>query len=192
MARYDRVLSRSSRGDSHIDKMAYVLLPIDGPLLPAVTALESASYPPDEAATPQRLTFRAAHAAPFFKVLLHLSDSQQQPPVLIGFVCGTLTSAARQEAASMATHDPTGTTLCIHSVVIAASERRRGLGGWMLRRYLAQVAEAAPAVSRVLLLTKPAHMAMYESAGFSSLGASAVEHGVEPWIEMARWGDAAW
>ena len=42
--------------------------PISDSLLSHISALEAASYPHDEAASPDRIRFRAANAAPFFSV----------------------------------------------------------------------------------------------------------------------------
>ena len=63
----------------------------------------------------------------------------------------------------MATHSASGTTLCIHSVVVDAPHRRRGLGVWMVRNYLARVALACPHVTRALLLTKPGNVGVYST-----------------------------
>ncbi len=65
----------------------------------------------------------------------------------------------------MATHSASGTTLCIHSVVVDASHRRRGLGVWMVRNYLTRVALACPHVTRALLLTKPGNVGVYSTWG---------------------------
>jgi GNAT superfamily N-acetyltransferase len=73
---------------------------------------------------------------------------------LCGFVCGTLTTSATLTDESMSCHEPLGKTLCIHSVVVEESYRRRGIALWMLRSYLQAVAELP--VTRVLLICKEA------------------------------------
>lgn len=102
-----------------------------------------------------------------------------------GFVCGTLTTSKSLTDESMSTHEPTGTTLCIHSVVTHEPSRRKGLGRWMMRSYMSEVARAAY-VHRVLLLCKEPLVPFYESAGFANLGESGVEHGQDTWMLMAN------
>jgi hypothetical protein len=50
--------------------LVFSLVPVTADLLPGVFALETASYPPDEAATLAKLEFRATHAAQYFDCLL--------------------------------------------------------------------------------------------------------------------------
>lgn len=76
-----------------------------------VVALEAASYPADEAASEDGIRFRQKEAGAFFVVARSKNDE------LVGFVNGTLTAAAELDHDSMSSHDPKGTTLCIHSVV---------------------------------------------------------------------------
>ena len=78
--------------------------------------LEAAGYPLDEAASPARLAYRHANAGAFFLV----ADSGAG---VVGFVCGTLTRAATLTEHSMATHEPDGCTLCVHSVCVDAAVR---------------------------------------------------------------------
>ena len=44
-----------------------------------------------------------------------------------GFCCGTLSDAGALTHDSMATHVPGGSLLCIHSVCVAAAQRRQGV-----------------------------------------------------------------
>lgn len=165
------------------------LLPVRaGVDLPGIIELEAASYPADEAATPDKLRFRAAVAARYFLVAWGTAPARAaEGRTLLGFVCGTATAADVLEEVAMSSHDAHGTTLCIHSVVVAPAFRRRGFARWMLTAYLQAVA-AAPdnVIKTVLLLTHTANQALYESVGFVSRGLSAVHHGAVPWVEMAR------
>uniref|UniRef100_K3X365 N-acetyltransferase domain-containing protein n=1 Tax=Globisporangium ultimum (strain ATCC 200006 / CBS 805.95 / DAOM BR144) TaxID=431595 RepID=K3X365_GLOUD len=94
-----------------------------------VVALEAASYPADEAASETQIRFRQQHAT-------FLGDD-----VLVGFVNGTLTASQELQEESMSEHDSSGTTLCIHSVVVDAAYRRRGLASTMLKQYVNHVVE---------------------------------------------------
>jgi len=142
--------------------------------------LEAAGYPADEAASPARLAFRQQSAGDFF-----LCAEQSSTGVVVGFCCGTLTRAATLTAETMATHEPDGELLCIHSVCVAAEERRRGVALSLLRAYLRILPAVAPAVRSVRLIAKPGLTELYVRAGFRLLGPSPVVHGAEPWLEFA-------
>ena len=145
----------------------------------AAFAVEDSSYPADEAATLEKLKLRLREASEYFWGAYDASGN------LKGFVCGTLTSATKLTDESMSTHEPSGTTLCIHSVVTEASCRRQGVGSWMMREYNTRVTEAAY-VKRVLLICKQGLVGFYETAGYTNLGDSGVEHGQDPWLLMER------
>ena len=107
----------------------------------------------------------------------------EEGEVLRGFVCGTLTTASKLTDESMSTHEPDGTTLCIHSVVVDATYRRQGLATWMLLEYVERVREAGVA-TRILLICKEYLLGFYQGCGFTNLGPSDVVHGADPWILM--------
>jgi len=152
--------------------------PLSEPHLPRAFALETASYPADEAATEAKLRLRMNEAPQFFFGAL---GDDQQPH---GFICGTLTTAKSLTDESMSMHEPEGTTLCIHSVVVDAEKRRTGIATWMLASYLHHV-HSLGSVSRVLLICKEPLVALYAGVGFKSLGPSDVVHGQDLWILMA-------
>jgi hypothetical protein len=85
-----------------------------------VVALETASYPADEAASETQIRFRQEHAGAFFQAaFLPSAEGAQddEKDALVGFVNGTLSASDELEEHSMSDHAPSGTTLCIHSVV---------------------------------------------------------------------------
>lgn len=88
--------------------------------LDAIHALEAAGYPADEAASRERLQYRLTEAPGLFLVAVQADE-------VIGFVCGTGSSADCLEEESMATHEPEGRLLCIHSVCVAEGKRRGGV-----------------------------------------------------------------
>lgn len=112
--------------------------------------------------------------------LLKFSDE------LVGFVCGTLSTSEHLEESTMSEHDPRGSSLCIHSVVVSPDLRGHGLATWMVKRFVQRVAVTEPSVQRFLLLAHAEKRGLYERCGFSSRGESAVVHGAERWLEMAR------
>merc|ERR1719171_3102678 len=103
---------------------------------------------------------------------------------LLGFVNGTLSASEELEHETMSAHDPTGTSLCIHSVVIAEPYRRQGLARAMLRQYLMAAPCTMPHLKRVLLICKNNLIPFYESVGFELLGESKVVHGQDKWFDM--------
>ena len=144
-------------------------------LQPAL-AIETASYPADEAADEEKLALRIAQAPEYFWGAF-------AGDVLRGFVCGTLTTATDLTDESMSMHEPTGETLCIHSVVVDAEHRRQGLATWMLRSYIERVSELG-VPKRIVLICKEYLLGFYESCGFVNRGPSDVVHGQDPWILM--------
>lgn len=175
--------------------------PVQPEYLDHIYALESMSYPEDEAATYEKLKFRIENASNVFMVALQspLQQPQEQgdgqgdtdaaaasaQPQVVGFVCGTCTSAPTLTHESMSKHDPEGSLLCVHSVVVDPSLRRRGLATRMLRAYTGYVAATSPQVAGVRLICKQDLIRLYEGAGFRLLGPSDVVHGKDPWYDMA-------
>jgi len=143
------------------------------PHLERAYAIESAGYPEDEAATKEKLLLRIRDAPQYFYGAFEGSQ-------LLGFVCGTLSTQEQLTEEAMSVHEPDGTTLCIHSVVVDEPWRRKGLATWMLQEYLAQVGEAG--ASRVLLICKEHLLGFYTKAGFANLGLSEIVHGQDPWF----------
>ncbi len=77
-----------------------------------VIALEAASYPANECASPDSIRFRQKQAGAFFYAVYTATAS-----LPVGFVNGTLTTESELTDESMSAHEADGSTLCIHSVV---------------------------------------------------------------------------
>jgi ribosomal protein S18 acetylase RimI-like enzyme len=146
--------------------------------LDRIAALEEASYPADEAASPKALKFRIRDAADCFWV------AADDAGVVQGFVCGTLSAEPSLSHESMRSHDPEGRSLCVHSVVVAEDQRRTGLGTQLLLSYLRELPSRLPDVEQVLLICKEHLQGFYAGAGFELVGPSPVVHGLDPWFEM--------
>lgn len=87
----------------------------------------------------------------------------------------------------MSTHDPNGTSVCIHSVCVAPTYRRRGVATRLLKEYLSRLQKAQSSkYDRVLLIAHEDLRSLYEGAGFEWVGPSAVVHGTRPWFEMQK------
>ena len=176
--------------------------------LHSALALEQASYPEDEAASEEALRYRQANAPEHFRGAFRQSAAGDRP-TLVGFVVGTRCIEDGLSEESMSTHvaSPEAKTLCVHSVVVNAEHRRRGIGRWMLRAYI-EAEVASTNASRVYLMCKQHLVKFYEvravaagtrvstalirypalvlqECGFSYVRLSPVVHGADPWHEMA-------
>jgi guanine nucleotide exchange factor len=151
-----------------------------GERLERVVELETASYPADEAASPQTLQYRAAIAPELFRVAVSPADDG-----VLGFVCGTAATRGTIHLTheSMTSHDPRGNVVCIHSVVIHPNMRRNGLGLNMLNAFVEELRHSGR-YHKVLLLSKRHLVSFYERAGFQNAGPSSVQHGEDQWFEL--------
>jgi len=121
--------------------------------------------------------WRLTHCAPYFYCLF-------AGEALIGFVNGTLTSKDHLTHDTMAKHDPNGSSLCVHSVVIDEKHRLLRLGTYMMRQYVEAIRSLQPEVEQILLICKKRLIGFYENCGFELLGPSHVQYGQDPWFDM--------
>lgn len=148
--------------------------------LPRAAELEATSYPADEAATPEGLQYRQ-------RVAPELFYGVYEDKALIGFVVSTAAPGDKLEEETMSTHTPGGASICVHSVVVAASHRRRGIARAMVRAYVDVIAadkEHCGSARSMLLLAHAPLLGLYVQCGFDLLGPSAVVHGPEQWFDM--------
>jgi predicted GNAT family N-acyltransferase len=141
-----------------------------------IHSLESTSYPADEAASLENLTYRLINAPQFFLAAYRSGQ-------LLGYVCSTATQYPTLTHESMFIHQPAGTLLCIHSVVVSPSLRRQGIATRMLKEYISMVKKQRQ-IRQVRLLCKYGLVGLYSSVGFQVVGPSSVVHGADQWIEM--------
>jgi ribosomal protein S18 acetylase RimI-like enzyme len=167
-----------------VSKLAF--RPVTADDVATCAAMEAASYPADEAASPQGLRYRQAEAGAYFRCAIDKASDE-----IVGFVCGTRCTSFTHE--SMATHHPQGRLLAIHSVVVREDCRRQGLARQMLQDYLAHIeaAEAAAAVvpssksvvppplEKVVLLAKSHLLGFYVQCGLTVTRVSPIVHGQE-------------
>lgn len=180
--------ARATRLRASFDDMSspYVYTACSSDDIADVYAIERASYPADEAASLESLTMRCAEANEFF-MLCRCSSTT----AIIGYVCSTLTARETLDHDSMTTHDASGSTLCVHSVVVAPSWRSRGVGKALLGRYCDEWifgdARLRQRVRVMRLLCKDNLIAFYQTyGGFTLDGESSVVHGAETWFDMHR------
>jgi PhzF family phenazine biosynthesis protein len=152
-------------------------------------ALEAASYPADEAASPEGLSYRQAEAGDYFRCAVRVNPDTGDDDI-VGYVCGTRCATFTHE--SMASHDPTGRLLAIHSVVVREDTRRQGLARQMLQEYLAHVASRknnkithAP-LDKVVLIAKAHLLGFYVQCGLTVTRISPIVHGKSFWYELEQ------
>jgi len=159
--------------------------PLLGADVPRAAELETASYPADEAATPEKLEYRQRVAPELFFGVY--DDSAPPSSALIGFVVSTAAEGDALEEETMSTHHPGGESICIHSVVVAETHRRKGIARAMVRAYVDAIVkdrQRCGAARRLLLLAKARLLGLYIQCGFELLGPSAIVHGADQWFDM--------
>lgn len=112
---------------------------------------------------------------------------------LIGHICSTQSSLTYYTKESMSVHVPFSPSICIHSVCLLESYRRKGIGLKMMQEYLARVQQYCSTEevlsrgkpNRVLLVTHDEVRPFYEQAGFVCKGRSDVVLGKGVWYEMS-------
>ena len=146
--------------------------------LATIATLEEESYPQDEAAAKPTIVARQKEAGECFYVAREATTGS-----VLGFINGTkiLTETIHHE--SMSEHQPQGRVVVIHSVTIAPHMRRKKLGGTMLKAYVVALA-AEMEIDRILLLSKGHLLRFYQDCGFTLIGLSSVQHGLDHWFEM--------
>lgn len=167
--------------------------------LPAIYALEKASYPSDEAASRSQLQYRQHHAASFFRCAIKVDiaseekdegtiveknvDSLRGMGEIIGYVTATRCHQFTEE--SMKVHHPNGSLLAIHSVVVDENYRRQGTGLAMLKEYIETLRkmDMVHGIKKVVLLSKMEKVPFYIQAGFKVMGESKIVHGDDKWYD---------
>ncbi|KAF9524930.1 Mss4-like protein [Crepidotus variabilis] len=118
------------------------------------------------------------------------TESTNASRKLIAYVCSTLSPDTTLTHHSMSTHIPNSSSVCIHSVCVAKSHQRNGVGLALLREYIKRLEAASQQnpdkYQRILLITHEELKIFYECAGFEWVGKSSVVHGSKPWFEMRR------
>jgi ribosomal protein S18 acetylase RimI-like enzyme len=150
---------------------AYKSGPAETSDIEALAALEAESFPEDEAASEATIRNRQTVANRYFYTVKDACDR------IVGFVNGTCAHGLTIHHESMSEHVPDGKTLVIHSVTVAPSHRRKGLGSSMLQAYVETMINDRPEIELILLLSKGYLLKFYASCGFSLVEMSSVQHG---------------
>ncbi|XP_060583192.1 uncharacterized protein LOC132739495 [Ruditapes philippinarum] len=143
----------------------------------SIFSMESDSYPADEAASFDMLTYRHKEAPDLFLGgYMHGN--------LVGFICATRYHGKELTHESMNMHIPNGESVCIHSVVVKRNQRRKGIALQMLKLFIENVKSEQANVTGILLICKSNLIPLYTKAGFELVGKSHVVHGKDPWYEL--------
>jgi len=166
-----------------------------GITLAPVTEGYISAFPPDEADSPDQFRYRFNHAPHLFLGAFEPSPSASGKPKgrrLIGHICSTQSPLSYYTKESMSIHVPFSRSICIHSVCLLESYRRKGVGLKMMQEYLSRVQQycltdevfSKGKPDRVLLVTHDDVRPFYEQAGFVCRGRSDVVLGKGVWYEM--------
>ncbi|KAJ9477031.1 Polyamine N-acetyltransferase 1 [Pseudozyma hubeiensis] len=173
----------------------------------AAHALEVEGYPPEDAASYERLLSRQTAAPHLFlgafvplpppKVAGPLSVSGQPRRRIVGFITGTAAPALTLR--SMSTHDTSedARIVCIHSVCVAPEMQRKGLATRMLENYISRVRKAEEGkgpegdkgkrgYETLALLAHEELTGLYKKVGFRIQCVSHIQYGSGQWLEMRR------
>lgn len=142
-----------------------------------VYALESESYPEDEAASLESLEYRQKEANSLF--LGYYEDSMP-----CAYACSTRYHGPRFIGDSMHKHLPNAECVCIHSVVVRPDKRHQGLGTKLMVAYIDHIRASQTNVEKILLISKQPLVPFYTRCGFTCIGAADVTHGKDTWYEM--------
>lgn len=140
-------------------------------------------FPADEAATLEQFRTRQELAPSLFLGAFLPPSSSNPKRMIIGYVCATRSVLSTLTDESMKRHDPDGSSVCVHAVVVASQYQRRGIASALLKEYIVRLQNDA-LIKRLLLICHEDMRALYEKAGFEYVGLSPVVHGALPWHEM--------
>lgn len=145
--------------------------------LEAVTAVEAACFPSEEAAGRGAMARRISAMPEWFLVAEAdgvIAGHVDGPVIPSGFITDDLFATGG--------HDPAGRTLAILGLAVSPAFRRQGIAGRLLREYLR--AGRTAGMDRAVLTCKARLIPYYEKFGFVSRGVSRSVHGGAVWYDM--------
>ena len=146
--------------------------------LEVIEGLESASYPPEEAADKTRLKERLALYPECFWLLF---DEKK----LLAYSCGLATSTRDLEDtmyANASLHEEDGPWQMLFSVCTDFEHRKQGLAHHVLSEVIAE--SRARQRAGIVLTCKEALVPFYKGFGFADEGVSSSTHGGQVWHQM--------
>ena len=145
--------------------------------LAAVTALEAACFPPEEAAAEEAFAYRIKAFPERFFVA-------EKDGKIIGMVngCASHLPAVEDALFEPRGHEPNGKNQMIFGLAVLPEYRRQGVGGALLNHLIDW--SKAHGMEQVILTCKEAKLAYYSKFGFENQGVSASCHGGARWFDM--------
>lgn len=80
-------------------------------------------------------------------------------------------------------HQPTGSTVALHSLAVSPAHQRQGLGKLLMNKYIEEM-KMMNGVERVALLTYDRLVPYYEKLGFKNHGKSAATYAGVSWNDL--------
>lgn len=143
--------------------------------------IEQICFPPNEAATPERIKERIKVASDLF----YVARDKENNGKIVGFINGIATNERnlRDEFfTDERLHEPDGETVMILGLDVLPEYRKMGLARELVFNYCRK--EQARGRKRLVLTCHKEKIKMYRKFGFDDLGESASEWGGEKWHEM--------
>lgn len=140
--------------------------------------IEASCYPPQEAATQEKIKNRIKTWSQGF-IVLEIEDE------VIGFINGGSTNKcdlSDEAFKDMVGHEDDGENVAIFSVVLNKQMQGKGLATPLIRAYIEQMRKLNK--KNILLICKKHLISFYEKFAFTLLGESHSTHGGAFWYEM--------
>ncbi|KAJ1734953.1 hypothetical protein LPJ61_000803 [Coemansia biformis] len=152
----------------------------------AAYPLEVAGYSAEEGASLESMLYRFRQAPHLFL------GAFDQLGAIVGYIMSTQVAAPLVTHASMGTHDPDGSTVCIHSVCVSPRWQGKGVASRLLQAYTSSMREynsrldsagSGRRLDRLAMLSRENLLPLYERAGYTTLGRSSQPVGTESWYD---------
>ncbi|KHN95248.1 acetyltransferase [Metarhizium album ARSEF 1941] len=192
--------------------MTAYIRPLSSRDLDRCAALESAAFPPSQAATYekvprlppndaamcQRLTSSQSRLVTDFQVLSSAQAASVNDGTLVAHTIATRAKStlivdqdmdypkdwkANPRAVAGVGHQPSGTSVALHSLAVSPDHQRRGLGKLLMGKYIEQV-KRIEGVERIAILTYDRLVPYYEKLGFKNHGKSAATYAGVSWYDL--------
>jgi len=141
--------------------------------------IERITYPPEEAASPEKFTFRL-NQHPFWTRSARIGEE------IVGFVCGIPVACDDGAGIDDAMYDmkayPAGDTYAILSLAVDPAYQRQGIGELLMRTIIFLCREHG--MKRIILACKEEKVHYYAKFGFQVMGRSESDHGGAVWYDM--------
>ncbi len=140
--------------------------------------IESAAYPPDQAATQDKIAKRIAGYPEGFLIL----ELGGQSVWFINSGCAFDVEMSDDDFKEMIGHDPAAPNVVVMSVVLDPAFQGRGLSTHLMRAFVADM--RARGKASIHLMCKEVYLPFYEKFGYRFTRPSASGFAGVPWFEM--------